>query len=116
MTPQDETIKQLLADRETMQAELASLRAELAAERSDRENRDDTQDKAIEAIAGNILAAHGKDGVKVNWPVFALELDVIAGQLANTQSTGVQYDVNLIVNGVLVVVPDILAQSPGDEE
>lgn len=116
MTPDQETIKQLTADREAMQAEVGRLASELTAVRSDLDNYIEKADKAIEMLGGAFLKAVGKDGIKVAWPTFTLDPAALQ-QAIQTQQAAPQtsIDVNLIVNGLAQVHPFSSPEPLGDE-
>jgi hypothetical protein len=106
MDTNEEAVKQLIADREASQAEAARLASELTAVRSDFDSYREKADKAIETLGGAFLKAVGKDGIKVEWPLFTLDPAVIQ-QAAQTAQAAPQneIEVNLIVNGAAVVHP-----------
>lgn len=106
MTPDQETIKQLTADREAMQAEVARLASEMAAVRSEADSYRQKADKAIETLAGAFFKAVGKDGIKVAWPLFTLDPAAIQNAVQAAQATPQNsISVNLIVNGAALVHP-----------
>lgn len=106
MDTNEETVKQLLADREASQAESARLASELTAVRSDFDSYREKSDKAIETLGGAFLKAVGKDGIKVAWPIFALDPAAIQQAVQSVQAAPQnEIEVNLIVNGAAVVHP-----------
>lgn len=116
MTPDQETIKQLTADREAMQAEAARLASELTAIRSEADSYREKADKAIETLGGAFLKAVGKDGIKVAWPIFALDPAAIQTAVQAVQAAPqTSIDVNLIVNGLAQVHPFSSPEPLGDE-